>query len=201
MANNWSMKHVHRLILNSHAYRMRSNWMNEANAKLDSENRLLWRMNTRRMEAEAVRDSVLAVAGSLDRAMGGPEVDGTKALESRRRTIYLQQSPDVPIPFLKVFDAPSPLECYRRDETVAPHQALALVNSDFSREQARTLAERLHSAGKYGNQFTAAAFETVLGRTATQAELAKAAPFAERAEDREDLVHVLFNHNDFVTIH
>ena len=201
MANKWSMKHVHRLILNSRAYRMQSGWMNEANAKADPENRLLWRMNTRRMEAEAVRDSVLAVGGALDRAMGGPEVDGTKALESRRRTIYLQQSPDVPIPFLKVFDAPSPLECYRRDETVAPHQALALVNSDFSREQARTVAERLHGAGKYGNQFAAAAFETVLGRPATLAELAKAAPFVERAEDREDLVHVLFNHNDFVTIH
>ncbi|MCC6536267.1 MAG: DUF1553 domain-containing protein [Bryobacterales bacterium] len=201
MANQWSMKHVHRLILNSRAYRMRSNWTNEANAKADPENRLLWRMNTRRMEAEIVRDSVLAVAGSLDRAMGGPDIDGTKALESRRRTIYLQQSPDVPIPFLKVFDAPSPLECYRRDETVAPHQALALVNSGFSREQARALAEQLHGAGQYGNQFAAAAFETVLGRAATPAELAKAAPFAERAEDRQDLVHVLFNHNDFVTIH
>jgi hypothetical protein len=202
MSRNWSMKHVHRPLLTSKAYRMRSSSAGlEGNAKIDSENRYLWRMNPRRMEAEAVRDSILAVAGTLDGTRGGAPVDGTQALKSRRRTIYLEHTPDIPIPFLKIFDAANPAECYRRDETVVPHQALALANSELSREQARLLAQRLYDAGQGDDRFVAAAFETVLGRPPSDAEQQSARRFVRNGQDREDLVHVLFNHNDFVTIH
>lgn len=70
------------------------------------------------------------------RSMGGPELDGTKALQLRRRSLYIEHTPDVPVPFLKIFDSANPAECYQREESVVPHQALALANSELSREQA-----------------------------------------------------------------
>lgn len=197
MDNGWSMKRIHRLILTSQSYRMRSAG-NETNAQRDPDNRYLWRMNSRRMEAEAVRDSMLQVAGTLDRTMGGADLPADK--NSNRRSIYLQHTPDVPMQFLKVFDAANPAECYERSETVVPHQALALANSDFSREQAKALTKRLADSGQQPGQFAAAAFESVLGRVPSAAELAAAVKFLRSDADREDLVHVLLNHNDFVTI-
>jgi len=199
MDHHWDMKHLHRLMLTSRAYRMLSSFDHAANVQRDPDNQALWRMNTRRMEAEAVRDSVLHTAGALDRTMGGVEIPAEKALESRRRSLYLQVAPDAPVQFLKTFDAANPLECYERNETVVPHQALALTNSAFSREQAEALAKRLADAGATPEQFIAAAFETILGRPATKAESAAAARFLPEG-GRAALVHVLFNHNDFVTI-
>ena len=199
MESGWSMKRIHRLIVTSKAYRMRST-TNEANAKLDPDNRYLWRMNSRRMEAEAVRDSVLQAAGTLDLAMGGADIAAGQASQSRRRSLYLQHSPDAPVQFLKTFDSANQAECYERTETVVPHQALALANSEFSREQAKALTKRLADAGQQPAQFVAAAFESVLGRPPAAAELAAASKFLRTDADREDLVHVLLNHNDFVTI-
>ena len=156
-------------------------------------------MNPRRMEAEIVRDSLLAVGGQLDSSMGGPEIDVDKSDDSRRRSIYLQHTPDVPMQFLKTFDSANPTECYERIESVVPHQALAMANSKLTREQARLLAERLSGEG---GPFVASAFETVLGRPPSQAELAAADRFLSTSSPaaREDFVHVLLNHNDFVTI-
>src|SRR5437867_10659631 len=112
MENGWSMKHIHRLIVTSSAYRMSSTGGAEhPNAKIDPENTWLWRMNPRRMEAEIVRDSLLAVSGQLDPTMGGPEIDIDKSDETRRRSIYLQHTPDVPMQFLKTFDSPNTTEC------------------------------------------------------------------------------------------
>ena len=70
-------------------------------------------MNVRRMEAEVVRDSVLAMAGKLDTTMGGPEIDETKGDEIFRRSIYFRHAPDLQMDMLKVFDVASPNECYR----------------------------------------------------------------------------------------
>ena len=199
MEGGWSMKRLHRLILTSQSYRMRSTH-DAANAKIDPDNRYLWRMNSRRMEAEAVRDSMLQVAGQLDAAMGGADIPAEKAGESRRRSIYLQHTPDLPVQFLKTFDSANPAECYERNESVVPHQALALANSDFSREQAKALAQRLADSGQRPEQFAAAAFEAILGRPPVTAELAAAVKFLRTEADREDFVHVLLNHNDFVTV-
>ncbi|MBL8223204.1 MAG: DUF1553 domain-containing protein, partial [Bryobacterales bacterium] len=106
----------------------------------------------------------------------------------------------VPVLFLKAFDSASPAECYERTESVVPHQALALTNSQLSRDQAAQLAKRLADEGQRPEQFAALAFETILGRPAKPAEMSAAAKFLRSPLDQADLVHVLLNHNDFVTI-
>ncbi len=201
VSNGWSMKKLHRLMLTSNTYRMTST-AGEAgavSAKLDPDNTYYWRMNPRRMEAEIVRDSVLAVAGQLDTTASGPEIDATGADQTARRSLYLQHTPDVPVQFLKTFDSANPAECYERNESVVPHQALAMANSQLSRKQAKALAARLAAEP----QFIQSAFESILGRPPSAAELAEADRFftgQDAAQARESLVHVLLNHNDFVTI-
>jgi hypothetical protein len=149
------------------------------------------------MEAETVRDSILAVAGSLDPSRGGPEIDDAQS--TRRRSLYIAHTPDISVPFLKMFDAPNPVECYERNESVIPQQALALANSKLSREEAEALAKRLAADGA---SFAERAFERILGRPPSAPEAAAAARFlaTDSGTAHADLVHVLFNHNDFVTI-
>jgi Protein of unknown function (DUF1553)/Protein of unknown function (DUF1549) len=214
--SGWSMKAMHRLMVTSATYRMRSSAeaANNPNAAVDPENDFLWRMNPRRMEAEVVRDSILSLAGELDLTMGGPEIDETKGLESKRRSIYFQHSPDAQMEFLKMFDGPNPAECYSRNESVVPQQALALANSQISVEKARVLATKIGVEAAPA-EFVKAAFETILGRPPSGEEQAVGVRFLQRQPDllaalqvsapggaraREDLVHVLLNHNDFVTI-
>jgi len=97
-------------------------------------------MNSRRMEAEIVRDSLLSVAGQLDTTMGGPDLEESQAEHNYRRSLYFHHTPDSQAVFLKLFDAPDPTDCYRRDESIVPQQALALANSKLSYTQARLLA-------------------------------------------------------------
>jgi hypothetical protein len=201
MSSGWSMKVMHRLMVTSATYRLLSSAgsENNPNAAIDPDNVFLWRMNPRRMEAEIVRDSLLALAGELDPAMGGPEIDDTKGMESKRRSIYFRHSPDTQMEFLKVFDGPNPVECYERGESVVPQQALALANSQLSVEKARVLAAKLGA----GPEFVRTAFETILGRPPSSDEQTVAARFLQRqsgSRGRENFVHVLLNHNDFVTI-
>jgi len=233
----WRMKPIHRLIVTSAAYRMQSTsgGPNDPNTSRDPANTYYWRMNPKRMEAEAVRDNVLYVAGSLDRTPGGPDLDPEAGLKSPRRSLYFRHAKEKRVAFLRVFDSPSVMSCYRRSESVVPQQALALANSSLCLEQARLLAKRLVQQLPYkpsssnDDAFVTAAFERVLGRsptpqerttcedylhqeTARLADRSSLTPFstgpastippaalpAQRA--REDLVHVLLNHNDFVTI-
>ena len=214
--SGWSMKKMHRLMVTSATYRMSSSAGKETHSGVtaDPENNYLWRMNPRRMEAEAVRDSVLALAGELDLTMGGPEIDEAKGLESKRRSIYFRHSPDTQMEFLKMFDGPNPAECYARNESVVPQQALALANSQLSVEKARVLAAKL-GTNTAPVEFVKTAFETILGRSPSAEELAVGERFLRRQPEllaswqvsappltraRENFVHVLLNHNDFVTI-
>jgi len=225
----WSLKHLHRLIVTSAAYRMRSDRrdVRAANRAADPENRYLWRTNARRLEAEAVRDCVLAAAGNLDLTAGGPEIPLSEGETSRRRSVYFRHAHERQVKFLEAFDAANPLECYRRTVTVVPQQALALFNSPLALEQARVLAGKL--AKESDPAFVSAAFVRVLGRPPTDAEAERCGRFlteqAERLADaekltpveggpasrvppsadpkqraRENLVHALFNHTEFVTI-
>jgi hypothetical protein len=237
MERGWSMKAIHRLIATSDAYRRQSasSAADAGNAAIDPDNRYLWRFKVRRMEAELVRDSVLAVAGGLDPAMGGADIDPSAGETSSRRSVYFRHAHEKQMTFLKLFDAPSVTECYRRDESIVPQQALALANSSLSFQQSRVLAGALsRQAGaepiaENNAAFIVAAFEQVLSRQPTDAERAtcekflteQAQKFADPAKltafsagpaaavkpstsphqrARENLVHVLFNHNDFVTI-
>ncbi|MCH7989721.1 MAG: DUF1553 domain-containing protein, partial [Planctomycetes bacterium] len=235
--SGWSMKHLHRLIVTSNAYRMKtsSQVAKDENMRIDPDNVYLWRMNSRRMESEAVRDSVLWVSGELDLTMGGPELDSKLGQTTNRRSIYYRHAPEKFMTFLKLFDAPSTHECYRRNETIVPQQALALVNSPLSIEQSRRLAKILNEqvglekTPKIKHAFVNLLFERVLCRFPTQEEHTACQDFlqsqAKRLADpkslttfsgqitlkvkastdphlraRESLVHVLFNHNEFVTI-
>src|SRR5207237_3617202 len=109
VTRGWSMKHLHRLIVTSSAYRMDSR-SDADNLARDMDNRYLWRMNIRRTEAEVVRDSVLYLAGSLDLTRGGPEVDHRQGLTVPRRSLYFRHAPEKQMEFLELFDAASMVE-------------------------------------------------------------------------------------------
>jgi len=212
-ASAWSFRHLHRLVVTSRAYRMAST-SDAADLERDPDNLGIWRMNSRRLEAEAVRDNLLHVAGSLDLSRGGPDIDHREALTSRRRSIYLRHASEKQAEFLQIFDGPGITECYQRRPSVIPQQALALGNSSLVLEQARLLAARLIPAsGGSSERLIADAFSRVLGRRPTPAEERECLGFlnppqpvsasaSEKARQRavENLVLVLFNHSDFVTI-
>lgn len=217
MEKNWSMKHLHRLIVTSQAYRMTSAaGPAGGNAKLDPENKYLWRMNAGRMEAEVVRDSLLACAGQLDLTMGGQEIENAQALTTRRRSLYYSCYPEDggKNAIGALFDAPEPGECYRRTRTVLPQQALALTNSDLvhslSAELAKSLSASLPPKDQASPQaFVAAAYERILCRVPSTAELKACTDFLQPPPPQapeagmrapESLVRALLNHNDFVTI-
>jgi hypothetical protein len=203
MENGWSLKHLHRMLVTSRAYRMDSH-TESASAAQDPDNVHLWRMPSRRMEAEVVRDSVLALSGRLDLTLGGPELDQNVGLTTFRRSVYYRHANEKQVPFLLIFDAASANECYQRPSSIVPQQALALANSPLTREASKLLAKSLgDEAGLDDAEFIGAAFMKLLNRTPTEEETRECANFlsgrpAESA--RVSLVHVLFNHHDFVTI-
>jgi hypothetical protein len=202
MARGWSMKAVHRLILTSSTYRMSSSG-DEANSSIDPDNIYLWRAPSRRLDAELVRDNLLACAGDLDLKMGGPEIDHTEGLSSRRRSLYLQIAAEKEVEFLKIFDGPAVTECYQRHATVMPQQALALANSKLALAEARALANRYGDC-KEEQTFVTRAFERILARGPKPEEIEACTEFLHKTSDsqkaRENLALVLFNHNDFLTV-
>lgn len=137
--SGWKLKPLHRLILLSDAYR-RSHEVVDENLKNDPENRLLWQFRPRRLEAETIRDTLLAVGGNLDPAMYGPSVlDNTS-----RRSVYLRVKRSELLPIMTMFDAPEPTQSIgERNVTTVPTQALALMNSPFVRQQAEKLFARI----------------------------------------------------------
>jgi hypothetical protein len=209
MAHDWSLKWLHRLIVTSAAYRMESSVRGAARENLaaDPENRYYWRMNPRRMEAEVVRDSLLYLSGEIDWTMGGPPLDCLQGPDSPRRSLYYRYSREDKMEFLTVFDAAAVEECYRRQESVVPQQALALENSEFVWDRARRIACRLEAESrcrqnvrrisnpsplveKIGNPsddrpdepFITAAFEHILGRAPQASEFKTCASFLARQE-------------------
>ena len=141
----WRMKPIHRLIVTSTAYRMQSTsgGPNDPNLTRDPANTYYWRMNPRRMEAEAVRDNVLHVAGSLDQTMGGPDLDPEAGLKTPRRSLYFRHAKEKRVTFLRLFDSPNVCPATGGPRASMPQQALALANSSLCLEQARLLARRL----------------------------------------------------------
>ncbi len=205
VARDWSMKAMHRLIVTSATYRMAST-PDMANAKIDPDNTYLWRMPSRRMEGELVRDNLLKLAGDLDETMGGPDIDNNEGLKSKRRSIYLRHAAEKEVEFLKIFDGPSVTECYMRHPTVVPQQALALANSELAIKESRALAAKL-AAAKDTTEFVKQGFLQVLARDPKPEETKLCSEYLKEQEKqnsperaRQNLLLVLFNHNDFVTI-
>ena len=138
----WSLKKLHRLILLSNTYQQSSDG-DARYAQIDPDNRLLWKMNRKRLDFESMRDSLLAVAGKLDVTEGGHGIDITTAPFSNRRTVYgFVERQNLPGLF-RTFDFASPdTTSAQRFSTTVPQQALFLMNSPFIIEQARSLAAR-----------------------------------------------------------
>ncbi len=160
MENGWKLKRLHKRIMTSTVYRQSSRRSPEGVASAgeakDPANRLLWRMNLRRLEAEIVRDSILRVSGALDPSLGGEAVmidlaaDGLVTVEQKqdvrqhRRSLYLLARRNYFLSFLEVFDFPIiQSNCTRRDYSATPLQSLALLNSEFVMQQAERFAERV----------------------------------------------------------
>ncbi|MBI2424741.1 MAG: DUF1553 domain-containing protein [Candidatus Hydrogenedentes bacterium] len=149
MEHGWSLKHLHRRMVHSMTYRQSSADRADGRAA-DSENVLLWRQNRRRLDFESLRDSILAAAGTLDTAMGGPSVEITTPPFTTRRTVYSRiERQNLPGMF-RTFDMASPdAHSPRRFETTVPQQALYLMNSPFVNEQARMLGTQALEAGEH----------------------------------------------------
>jgi mono/diheme cytochrome c family protein len=150
MEEGWSIKKLHRLIMLSSAYQQRSEERPEA-ASIDNANALYWRMNRRRLDFEAFRDTLLEVSGKIDYAAGGHSVDITREPFPTRRTVYAfierQNLPGV----FRTFDFASPdTTSPQRYFTTVPQQALFMVNSPFAVQQARSLAGRTASSDALG---------------------------------------------------
>ncbi len=214
---NWSMKHIHRLIVTSNTYHLSSTSAGATNETIaaDSDNRFYWRANPIRMEAQSVRDTLLSLAGELDLTLGGPSIPVNNEA-SRRRSLYFVHSHNEHQKFLSMFDDASVLECYRRAESIVPQQALALENSPLATTMAEKIAQRLAAANPTvsDQDFIRAAFLTVLSVEPTESEQAVAVEAISRlsaaaklknrpnpeVQARTNLIHALLNHNDFVTI-
>lgn len=221
--HGWSMKHLHRLICTSAAYRMDSSVRGAEDASaLDPDNRLLWRREPLRLEAQVVRDAILSVSRLLDPARGGPPVPESDQATSRRRSLYFWHSDISRNLFLSTFDDAAPKECYQRERSIVPQQALALANAAVVHEAAAAIAARAEATGAGVADDTAfldRVFFLILQRGPSPEERSACghAVARWRAVDesvpsgtppapggvepaRVHLVWSLLNHNDFVTL-
>jgi hypothetical protein len=176
--HGWNLKRMHKLIMTSATY-MQSGTQDEERAKVDPDNKLLWRHNRERLEAEAIRDSMLAVSGLLDERMFGP---GTLDEAMRRRSIYFFIKRSQFIPILQLFDAPDPSVSVgsRVATTIAP-QALLFMNNPNVREDALALAKRLQPAReKSATEAIEEGYQLALGRKANVKELERSTTFLAR---------------------
>jgi hypothetical protein len=183
MQDGWSLKNIHRLIVTSATYRQ-SGLVNESNRAVDPENLLLWQRRPVRLEAEAIRDALLAVSGKLQATMYGPSVADVNA---PRRSIYLRVKRSQPIAFLRLFDQPEPVQPVgARGVATVPTQSLTMMNSSFVRTAAEGLAQRAQAAAGGGSaeQLLDAVTTIALGRRATVGERDKLLPLLAARQER-----------------
>jgi len=195
VADGWSLKTLHKRILLSQVYQMSTAW-NEQAARIDPENRLLWRWSRRRMEAEVLRDALLAVSGQLDTAMGGTLLVSTPfqnlsesgaarnpaLYQSMRRSIYLPVLRSAVYDLFQAFDFPDPavLNGDRATTTVAA-QALFMMNGQLMNRAAERLAEILLSGADHGDRDRLErACRRIFGRPAAAEEFSEWESYLER---------------------
>ncbi|MEZ6057305.1 MAG: DUF1553 domain-containing protein [Planctomycetaceae bacterium] len=208
--SGWNMKHLHKLIVNSAAYRMSSSMSGaDLSAKQDPDNHLWWRRVPTRIESQLVRDSLLALAGTLDPTQGGPSVPSDQQETSTRRSLYFFHSNNERNLFLITFDEALVDDCYRREQSIVPQQALALSNSKLALDAAEEIALRLSESQPEDAAFIRAAFRVVIGINPNSDELAastaaleawKNIPGGSQRTARTNFIWTLINHNDFVTL-
>jgi hypothetical protein len=224
----WSLKRLHRLMVLSAAYRQSSRATPEqaaTAATADPSNKLLHRQNVRRLEAEAIRDSILAVSGRLDRTIGGPGVlphlgdhqtgrgkPASGPLDGNgRRSVYLAVRRNFLSPLFTAFDYPTPFTTIgRRTVSNVPAQALVMMNNPFVLQQAELWATRVLAVpGRTADERVADMYAAAFGRGPTTDELAAATGFLAdvAGEGKPDdpkawaaLAHVLFNAKEFIFV-
>jgi hypothetical protein len=176
--NGWKLKPIHKLIMTSAVYQQTAD-SDEAKVKADRDNTFFWRHNTRRLEAEAIRDSLLAISGQLDETMYGP---GTLDEGSKRRSIYFTMKRSRLIPMLVIFDAPDGTASIgeRPATTIAP-QALLMMNNSQVRMWAKGLAKRV-SEGNTPEGIVQRTYRIALSRLPTAEELAEGVQFIKTQE-------------------
>jgi hypothetical protein len=210
------LKSLHRLICTSSVYRQ-SSASNPGFERIDAANQYLWRMNRRKLEAEAVRDAVLAVAGQLDLTAGGP---GFRAFEfqddesphydyeqfnpldpqTRRRSVYREVIRSVSDPLMTTLDcADSSAAVAKRNETLTPLQALTMLNNRLIVSMAKRFAERIAPLGDDNPARLSAAWKLAFARSPTEEELVPLVDYADRY-GLANACRVIFNMNEFVFI-
>ena len=211
------LKRMHRLIVTSSTYRQQSAHRDDA-ATIDGGNRFLWRMNRRRLEAEEIRDSILAVSGRMNHRMSGPgyylfALEQTahsphyeyhkfdpEDVASHRRSVYRFIVRSQPDPYMTTLDcADSSQSTPLRDETLTSLQALSLLNNRLSLSMSRHFARRLGEESKPGSDRIDLAMRLIAGRSPTDRERAEFSVYAEK-HGFENLCRVLFNVSEFVFV-
>ena len=218
MERGWSIKEMHRLLMTSEAYRAISAYGNDNNLAKDPENTLLWRYRPQRLEAEALRDTIMTVSGTVDLSVGGrpifPHVP-QEILETSKGNGHWENNPDGPavwrrsvyvfrrrslgFPFFDTFDLPDQNQtAAARNVSTVPTQALTLMNNDFVLGQAKLFADRLKTAAP-GNldQQIELAYRIALTRSPTNEEKVIAKALAVE-QSLVDLAHVMLNLNEFL---
>ncbi len=215
--SGWSVKQMHRLIVHSCAYRQASLDIAENHA-VDPQNNLLWRANRRRLDAEQIRDSILAFSEDLDRSPGGrhpfphrrtyfyrQHEPFTEEYATNRRSVYMMQQRIQKNPYLDLFDGPDGnLPLSERKATTTTLQALFLMNSQFLHEQSQAVAERWTARAPGPRDFVDNAYRTIFGRGPTAAEIERAESFladagpAQRA--RPSYLRAMLSSNEFLFV-
>jgi hypothetical protein len=210
---------MHRLIMTSAAYQMASQYTDAADDAKDPENNYLWRFRIQRIEAEIVRDAMMAASGTLDLKMGGPPVfphiqpeilasmlggiwkreeDGPQVW---RRSVYVYRKRGLPFPMFEVFDLPDQnTSCSRRNVSTVPTQALALLNDEAVLRQAKLFADRVKEAMPNDTaKQVDLAYRIALARPPREDEARLAADFLQK-RSLADFTHVLLNLNEFLYV-
>ncbi|HTD66031.1 MAG TPA: DUF1549 and DUF1553 domain-containing protein [Candidatus Limnocylindria bacterium] len=227
IAQGWSIKQMHKLILLSEAYRQSSQPSGEALAR-DPENKFFSRQNRVRLEGEAIRDSLLAISGRLNPKIGGPSVfppipaditktsknwtTSTNAADHARRSLYVFSRRNLRFPFLEVFDAPdSNLSCAERGRSTTAPQSLTLLNAEEVMTATKATAARVMEEAKSPEQQIDRAFRLAIGRGPSAKERALTQEFLATCSSRgkeagseisaiDELCRTLFNLNAFVYV-
>ena len=182
VAHGWSIKWLHRVIMTSSTYRQTAHVQpSDVVMKKDPENRLLWRMNPKRLDAEQARDSLLAISGELNVTMGGPGEESHQP----RRAIYTRKIRNSEDEFLRSFDAPQGFQSVaQRDATTTALQSLLMINGDWPLQRAHAMATRLlKDCGTDKNAIINRAYELAYSRDPSSEELAAANSFLKTQED------------------
>ncbi len=200
--SGYSVKTLIREIVLSETYQATADG-SASNERTDGENRYFWRMNRRRLDAEAFRDALLAAAGTLDGASYGGESKPITDPANRRRTIYARTGRFRQDETMSLFDFPSAsVTCEQRVSTNVPMQKLYFLNSEFVQQQAEALAARLPASASTPAEKIAALYRFALGRMPSARELALAQDFISQAPESpwKGLAQVLFSSNEFAFI-